>query len=71
MSDSIRAIAERVQGINNKRKSVKQNRTLSLRTDSFLELQSHCKDFGVSMSEVIDDLIEAYLNQVNNIRNGK
>lgn len=64
MRDKLKQIVEEVQGSLPKRRSSKANRTLSLDVDNFKKLQDHCRENHVTVSEVIDKLISAYLDEV-------
>jgi len=64
MRDKLKQIVEEVQNTVPKKRIVKANRTLSLDVDNFKRLQDHCRDNQVTVSEVIDKLIAAYMDEV-------
>ena len=64
MSSSIASIVASVT--RKKGRIIKSNRTLSLDDTQFNSFQNHCKQHGITSSEVVDRLIEAYLLQVDN-----
>lgn len=49
---------------NEKTKRAKHNRTLSLDVEWFLQFQSHCKERGVSVSDMLDKLIYQFLQEL-------
>ena len=49
---------------------VRKNRTLSLDDAAFRQLQRHCIDNGLRVSQVVDDLIGAYLAEVESRAKG-
>ncbi len=64
MRDKLKQIVEEVQNTVPKKRIVKANRTLSLDVDNFKRLQDHCRENQVTVSELIDKLIAAYMDEV-------
>ena len=62
MESKIKKASNQVQLELDKR-PLKKNRTLSLTNDSFVKLQQICLAEGVSASQVIDRLIQAFVEQ--------
>lgn len=60
MSSKTRAAARKTK--KKASKSFKKNRTLSLREPYFSQFQALCKKEGATVSERLDELIQAYLN---------
>ena len=62
--DALKKIAADVLSHTPVKRRGKSNRTLSLDSENFLRLQEHCRSQGVKVSDLLDRLIEAYLNTI-------
>lgn len=66
MAGGVRKLVEEFNRAEKKQKRAKHNRTLSLDTQYFVALQEYCKERGISVSEVIDRLMEEFLTEALN-----
>ena len=64
VSDAIKKLAAKVRDHAPKAKVSKSTRTLSLAEPNFSKMQSYCRAKGLPVSEVVDELIAAFLAEI-------
>ncbi len=63
--DKIKKLAEAVKNHAPKKpRASKSNRTMALSEPQFSTFQAYCKSKGMTTSQVVDNLIEIFLNEV-------
>jgi hypothetical protein len=63
LSDELKKVVDRVRSAAPRGKVTKSNRTLSLSEPQFRTFQAYCVSKGMTTSEVVDQLISAFMKQ--------